>query len=329
MSSRPSLFYRALLAFLRFVGKRRAARREKVRASGFVPSDAQALAALRAATGRPSFPVALSSLQIRDWSDVVVPGGDGACRARLYRPRGRVDGVVLFLHGGGFVHCDLVSHHGICCRLARQSHAMIVSLDYRLAPEHPFPAAVEDVWAALRWAAGMARLYDLPVAVAGDSAGGNLAAVAAQIARDEGGPEIAGQLLYYPALTGALEPDSRLRYGDGYMLTTAVMEWYVRAYLAAESLLTHRRFAPALAERFDGLPPAMVITAEFDPLRGEGEIYRDRLAAAGVPVIYRMVPGAIHGFLNFYAMTADGRKALREGARFLSRCFAEVRVKRG
>lgn len=171
----------------------------------------------------------------------------------------------------------------------------------------------------------MGRIYDLPVALAGDSAGGNLAAVTAARMRDAGRHDLAAQLLYYPALTGSLAPDSRALYAEGYMLTMRIMEWYVNQYLREADHLSHPHFAPALAERFERLPPTMVVTAEFDPLRGEGEIYHARLKAAGVPSRYVMVRGAIHGFLNFYAATRDGRRAIRQGALFLRQAFRQAR----
>lgn len=327
VSLRPTIFYRVLLKFLSLMSGRRRRRSGSSVAYAQPLDQAAMLSALRRMTGRPSFPESLSSLQIRAWSEIEVPGGEaGQTRpARLYRPRGRIGGVVLFLHGGGFVHCDLVSHHGICCRLAREAGAMVLSLDYRLAPENPFPAAVEDSWAALRWLGDVARMYGLPVAVAGDSAGGNLAAVIAQLAREEGAPELAAQLLLYPALTGLDEPESRQLYASGYLLTRGIMEWYARQYVSDEAHLSHPLFAPARAGRIDGLPPAMIVTAEFDPLRGEGEVYARKLLLAGVPVRLRQMRGAIHGFLNFYALTRDGRQAIREGGQFLRRAFAKAR----
>lgn len=333
-SLRPTIFYRILLQALSLMSGRRRRGSGSCRASSaqvgqiLAPAADQAsmLAALRRMTGRPSFPEKLSSMQIRAWSEIEVPGGKvGQTRpARLYRPRGRIGGVVLFLHGGGFVHCDLVSHHGICCRLAREAGAMVLSLDYRLAPENPFPAAIEDSWAALRWLGDVARMYGLPMAVAGDSAGGNIAAVIAQLARDEGGPELAAQLLFYPALSGIDEPETRQLYASGYLLTRRIMEWYARQYVADEAYLTHPLFAPASVERLDGLPPAMIVTAEFDPLRGDGEVYARKLDLAGVPVRLRQMRGAIHGFLNFYVLTRDGRRAIREGGEFLGRAFVKT-----
>lgn len=325
---RPGLLYRL---FLRQLRKASGGRDGLPLPERVTP---EALASLRRMTGLPSFPQRLSSLQIRRWSDITVPGAAGPRKARLYRPRGRVGGIVLFLHGGGFVHCDLVSHHGICCRLARHSGAMVLSLDYRLAPEHPFPAAVEDGWEALRWVFGQARALNLPVAVCGDSAGGNLAAVLARRARDgagahareNAGEALAAQLLYYPALTGLWSPRSRIDHAEGYMLTARLLDWYGRQYVQDDRKVIDPDFAPAFAPSLEGLPPAMIVTAGFDPLRGEGEIYTALLREAGVEVSLRGFPSAIHGFLNGYAVLVEGRRALREGGAFLRRRFAAARA---
>jgi acetyl esterase len=323
LPERPSLLTRLFLHSLRRAEKRvqkgRSPHEIPLPLPGHAPAPhPRTLARLRKIAGRPSFPTILSSLQIRTWRPILVPGGEGRRPARLYRPRGTVHGAILFLHGGGFVHCDLVSHHGICCRLARQSGAMVLSLDYRLAPEHKFPAAVDDAWAALQWLAQQMEGRG-PVAVAGDSAGGNLAAVIALKARDTGGPKIAAQLLIYPVICGADAPDTRTRYARGYFLTESGIAWYGAQYLSHEAELRDPRFAPVLASSFAGLPPAAIITGGFDPLRGDGERYRDLLQAAGVPVFYRCYGRMIHGFLNFYALLADGRSAIRVGAHFLRR----------
>ncbi|MBF0858085.1 alpha/beta hydrolase [Gluconobacter sp. LMG 31484] len=287
-----------------------------------VPPSADVLRQIRRVTGRPSFPVWLSSLRIRSWRDIRVPGAEGPRTARLYRPRGKVRGVVLFLHGGGFVHCDLVSHHGICCRLAAASGAMVLSLDYRLAPEHRFPAGLEDAKSALDW---IFRTVppDMPVAVAGDSAGGNLSAALTQWVRSQGMRALSAQLLYYPALSGPFAPPSRETYAEGYMLSTELLYWYCGQTLSSPEQLFDPAFSPLLVESLKDLPPAMVVTAGFDPLRGEGELYARRLDEAGIPVRLKNFPRMIHGFLNGYALFRDGRRALREGGLFLREAFAQ------
>jgi len=245
--------------------------------------------------------------------EVTIAGPQSPLRLRLYRPRGPIGGVVLFIHGGGFVHCGLESHDAICCRLARRSGCVVAAVDYRLAPEQPFPAGTEDVYAALQWVADNAeRLGSRHIVVAGDSAGGNLAAACALMARDRAGPAIAFQLLYYPPTCGTVDVPSRQSNAEGYFLTTEAMHWYLQKYMDASSH-AHPYFAVASAD-LSGLPPAAIFTAEYDPLRDEGEVYAERLRAAGVTVQYRCLPGTIHGFLSFYAMQPRARAALDAGA---------------
>nr|WP_294916474.1 alpha/beta hydrolase [uncultured Neokomagataea sp.] len=281
---------------------------------GHAPS-AAALRELRRAMGRPCFPVCLSSLRLRRWLDMTV-GGDGrALRARVFRPRGAVHGVVLFLHGGGFVHCNTRSHHGICCRLAAAAGAVVVSLEYRLAPEHRFPAAIDDARMALRWIAE--ALPDVPLAVAGDSAGGTLSAGLAQWAREALPGRLKGQLLFYPALTGPIAPESRFLFAQGYMLTEEVMNWYCGQTLSQYRELFDPRFAPALADNMADLPPALTVTAGFDPLRDEGGLYTRLLRQNGIEARHVHYPRMIHGFLNGYSFLKDGQRALRVGGAFL------------
>ncbi|MBS1027827.1 alpha/beta hydrolase [Gluconobacter albidus] len=323
---RPTLTLRIFLFWLTRQSRRRAITPRTIVLDEIPPIPApqpsvDVLRQIRRVTGRPSFPVRLSSLRIRRWREIRVPGGEGERTARLYRPRGKVRGVVLFLHGGGFVHCDLVSHHGICCRLAASSGAMVLSLDYRLAPEHRFPAALDDAKAALDWIFRTVPA-DLPVAVAGDSAGGNLSAALTQWVRGRGSRPLSAQLLYYPALSGPFVPPSRQTYANGYMLSAELLYWYCGQTLARPEQLFDPAFSPLLADEFDRLPPAMIVTAGFDPLRGEGELYARRLDEAGIPVLLKNFPRMIHGFLNGYALFRNGRQALREGGLFLREAFA-------
>ncbi len=277
---------------------------------GKMPDD---LTALRVATNQPMLPHWLTRPGLAAVEETVIAGPQSPLRVRLYRPRGAIGGVVLFIHGGGFVHCGLESHDAICCRLARRSGCTVAAVDYRLAPEHPFPAATEDVYAALQWVADNAeRLGSSRIAVAGDSAGGNLAAASALMARDRSGPAIAFQLLYYPPTCGIVDVASRQSNAEGYFLTTEAMHWYLAKYMDPVCH-DHPYFAVASAD-LAGLPPAAIFTAEFDPLRDEGAIYADRLRAAGVAASYRCLPGTIHGFLSFYAMQPRARAALDAGA---------------
>jgi acetyl esterase len=215
---------------------------------------------------------------------------------RVYRPAaGGPVPTVVFFHGGGWVIGDLDTHESSCRLLARDTGAVVVSVDYRRAPEHPFPAAVEDALAVLRHVGGhRADFGGGQLGVAGDSAGGNLAAVGAQALRADG-IALAAQLLVYPSVDLAGTYPSRTENARGYLLTTAEMRWFMDAYLPAGASPRDPRVSPLLGE-LAGLPPAVVVTAEFDPLRDEGNAYAAALAAAGVPVTSREFPGLIHGF---------------------------------
>jgi acetyl esterase len=247
---------------------------------------------------------------VRSVEEITVPGGDGDLAARVYRPEesGPLPTVVLF-HGGGWVIGDLETHDNMARAIARDSRAVVVSVDYRLAPEAPFPAAVEDALAATRWAAG--HLDELggsaSLAVAGDSAGGNLAAVVAQEMRSE----LAAQLLVYPATDMLGEHPSRTENGTGYFLETATMEWFF-AHYAGHVTDVDARLSPMLADDLSGLPPAVVVTAEFDPLRDEGEAYAAALAATGSRVEARRFDGMIHGFFDMGPASAAARDAVAE-----------------
>lgn len=254
-------------------------------------------------------------VEVGSVSDVTIPGPAGDLAARVYRPEqaGPVPTVVLF-HGGGWVIGDLDTHDNMARSICRDCAAVVVSVDYRLAPEAPFPAAVEDALAATRWAAD--RLDELGgsdrLAVAGDSAGGNLSAVVAQQLRDSGGPALAGQLLIYPAVDVTGEYASRLENGEGYFLDLATMAWFMNHYAADPSVHEDPRVSPLRHHDLSGLPPAVVVTAEFDPLRDEGETYARELAAAGVSVEVRRFDGMIHGFFDMGTFSPAAQAAIDE-----------------
>ena len=245
---------------------------------------------------------------------ILAPGGERAIR--IYRPRAGMERapVILFFHGGGWVIGSIATHEGVCRRLAAAADAIVVSLDYRLAPEHPFPAAVEDVLAALAWGKEQAAaLGGDPAAlfVAGDSAGGNLAAVAALAARDDDSlPALAGQLLFYPAVDLAGDYESRRRFAEGYFLESQTMRWFVDKYIPDPAARADWRASPLRARDHRGLAPAFVLTAGFDPLWSEGQAYARTLKAAGVPVSVSDWPGLIHGFLNMGALVPAAGEAL-------------------
>ncbi|OBK93625.1 esterase [Mycobacterium sp. 1165178.9] len=242
---------------------------------------------------------------VRSASDRKVPGPGGAVPVRIYEPHGGPSGgraAIVFYHGGGFVFCDIDSHDGFCRALARGAQAVVVSVDYRLAPEHPAPAAALDAFAVFRWAVDHAPDLGIDPArtmVAGDSAGGNLAAVTAIGCRDRGVTPPAAQLLIYPAIDPTFDTESYQRYATGYFNTRAAMQWYWSQYLGAQTVFDPPYLvAPARAPSHAGLPPAVIVTAGLDPLHSEGCDYARRLRHAGVPVVHRDFPGLFHGFMT-------------------------------
>ncbi len=236
------------------------------------------------------------------------PGGDLALRILVphHEQRGPVP-VVVFAHGGGFVFCDLDSHDELCRAMAEAVGAVVISVDYRLAPEHPGPAAMEDVYAALIWASEHAAEYGADpgrIAVAGDSAGGNLAATVCLAARDRGGPRIAAQVLLYPVIDDDFDTESYRRYGVGYYNTAKAMRWYWQQY--APDGTDDPYLVPTRAATLAGLPPAVIVTAELDPPCSAGDDYARRLSAAGVPVLAHRFDGLFHGFLTFPDLSLTG-----------------------
>ncbi len=231
--------------------------------------------------------------------------------------------MFLYFHGGGWVLGGLNTHHGVCATLAQQAGCVVCSVDYRMAPEHRFPAAVDDAWAVTTWAAEHAdELGGRPgaLAVGGDSAGGNLAAVCALKARDTGLP-LALQLLVYPVMDADLETSTYREFAEGYFLTAYAMRWFWDHYLP-EGDRFQPDASPLRADDVSGTAPALVITAEFDPLRDEGEAYARRLEEAGVPVTLSRYDGMIHGFYRMPAVIDRANDALAESSAALSAAFA-------
>jgi len=233
----------------------------------------------------------------------------GVVPLRHYSPATRADGapVVLFLHGGGWVLGGFDSHDELCRRLANGIGATVTTVDYRLAPEHPFPAALEDAAAALRHVVATSP-QGTRVVVAGDSAGGNLAAALCLLTRDEAGPEIAGQLLLYPMTDQACDSPSYRDNGQGFYITADHLRWFWSQYLRYETDGASR-YVSLLRANLQGLPPAHVVTAGLDPLRDEGEAFARRLAEAGVDVTWRRYEGVFHGFVLFPEQLAAAREA--------------------
>jgi len=236
--------------------------------------------------------------------DIAADGPLGSIPLRLYRPAGvpvsTPLAVLVYFHGGGWVIGDLETHDVLCRQLTAESGVSLVAVDYRLAPEHRFPAAADDAWAATRWVvahAGELGIDGSRLAVGGDSAGGNLAAVVALLGRDQRAPSIALQVLLYPVTDLAAETRSYRDFADDYLLTREAMRWFVAHYLNAPDEAADWRASPIRARSHAGLPPALIVTAGFDPLRDEGEAYAERLRDAGVRVDYVCYGGMIHGFV--------------------------------
>ncbi|BBY42313.1 alpha/beta hydrolase [Mycolicibacterium celeriflavum] len=291
--------------------------------SGFPPvhtmTGAEARAAIRARLVPPADPEPVGAVK-----DLQIAGADGPIAVRIYRPSAaRPLPVVVYAHGGGFVFCDLDSHDGLCRSLANLVSAVVVSVDYRLAPDHRWPAAAEDLYAATRWVADNAAEIGGDanrIVVGGDSAGGNLAAVAALMARDRGAPALAAQLLLYPMIAADFDTESYRLYGKGFYNPRPALQWYWDQYVPSHSDRTHP-YASPLHANLDGLPPAVVVIAGHDPLRDEGAAYADALAAAGVATVRCDFDGGIHGFMTM-PMLDIAHEARRRAGRELRQLLA-------
>ena len=264
--------------------------------------------------------------EVDEVDDRDVPGPDGPITIRIYSPgdhaKGEaVRGAVLFFHGGGFVTGDLATHDGLCRALAVEAGTKVVAVDYRLAPEHKFPAAADDAFAATHWVRDHAAELDIDagrISVAGDSAGGNLAAVVAMMTRDRGLPPLAFQVLIYPVTDFDFETESYRECREGYMLTTSAMRWFWDQYLAHPGDGETPYASPLRADDHTNLPPALVITAGYDPLHDDGEAYAAKLTNAGVPTELRNYDGMIHGFLrrlNDFDLAKDALTAIASAVR--------------
>ena len=249
--------------------------------------------------------------------DFTVPGPAGRLPVRLYKPEGAGDTppLVVYFHGGGWVIGSIEAYDATCRALASASGCAVASVEYRLAPETSFPAAPEDCYAATRWLAENASEFGVDgdrLAVAGDSAGGNLAAVVSLMARDRGGPRISYQVLIYPAVDVLGEYPSREENAEGYFLTSRAMRWFYGHYIQDESHAKDPLASPLLADDHSELPPAMIVVAGYDPLRDEGEAYAKKLGEAGVEVKVSRNDGMIHGFASMIGALDDARASLGE-----------------
>jgi acetyl esterase len=269
-------------------------------------------------------------MPVAESRDLAMSGPAGqALRLRLYRGTGTAAGELLpalvFFHGGGWVVGDLETHDPMCRHIANAARCAIVAVDYRLAPEHKFPAAVEDCLAATEWVAASARELAIDAArlvVGGDSAGGNLAAVVSLLARDRGMPSLLAQLLLYPALDFGMKHGSYQRFAEGHLLTEATMRWFAEAYLRGPDDATDWRVSPLRSPDLSRLAPAYVLTAGYDPLCDEGIDYARRLEQIGVAVQHRHVADQIHGFLLMGKIVRSAGPALDDIAAFLQTAFA-------
>jgi acetyl esterase len=294
-------------------------------ASGRPPLHRQSVAQARAFHNRDAAALNGEAAPVAAVADRAVPGPGGELPVRVYTPQGEAPfPIVVFFHGGGWVVGTLDSYDPLCRALAAAVPAVVVSVDYRLAPEHRWPGAAEDAYAATLWASRHAAELggaQHRLAVAGDSAGGNLAAVVALGARDRGGPAIAFQLLVYPALDAAGDTGSWRGFADGFYLTAAGMRWYWDHYLGGADGAAPDA-SPLRAAFLGGLPPALVVTADHDVLRDEGEAYAARLGEAGVAADVRRVEGVVHGFFRWRAVTGAADAALQESAAALRSALA-------
>jgi len=286
------------------------------------PEQARAkMAALQEARPRPVVPI----YRVEDRH---IPGPAGQIAIRIYTPQGRTPmGVLVYFHGGGWVLGNLEGHDAVCRSLANGAGCLTVAVDYRLAPEHQFPAAPEDCYAATRWVAENAESLGgdrSHIAVGGDSAGGNLATVVAMMARDRGGPRLCFQLLLYPAISAADDTPSQREFADdGFILSRADMEWFWGHYLGAPRDRENPYACPNAAKDLARLPPALVETASHDPLRDEAEAYAEQMRRAGVQVVCTRYDGVTHGFVSFADLLDKGKQGLRQASDALRAAFAK------
>ena len=262
--------------------------------------------------------------------DRTISGPEADIPVRVYYPKdakANNNPALVFYHGGGWVVGNIDSHDNICRALTNLANCVTVSVDYRLAPEHKFPAAVVDSYAAVQYVYDHAEDFQIDrsrIAVGGDSAGGNLAAVVANLAKEKNTPSICFQLLLYPSTNLGGEPTASMKENaEGYFLTKGTMEWFRDCYLNSEQDKLNPQLSPYLYEDLNGLPPALVITAEYDPLRDEGEDYAKKLAQAGVEVDAVRYDGTIHGFISMAVVIDQGKAALIKSGDALRAAFAK------
>lgn len=296
-------------------------------------SDAPALGEGTVQEGRDGFAQMTAMLgveapPVQTIQEVQIPGPNGDIRSLVITPNTSRKGplpILIYYHGGGWVIGSPETHQKEACYYADNAECIVIVPDYRLAPEHVFPAAAEDCYAVLQWASTAADRIGgdtSRIAVGGDSAGGNLSAVVSQMARDRKGPAIALQLLIYPATRMGATTQSYEDFKEGYFLTALAMNWFFDHYLSQPGDWDDLLASPLLATNFLDLPPAYVMTAGFDPLRDEGKAYADKLKAAGVPTEYVCYEHQIHGFASLAGAVDEAREFLDEASAALRKAFA-------
>ena len=297
---------------------------ERIRRAGAPPLYALPLLEARSAYQERSEVLELPRAPLHEVRELHIPAADGTpLAARLYRPAGSTLPALLYLHGGGFTIGNLETHDSLCRQLALRSGAAVVALDYRLAPEHRFPTAVDDSYAALRWLAGEGAgslgIDARRLAVGGDSAGGTLSAVCAILARDDSLP-LRHQLLITPGPESFPDTTSPRLYASGYLLEAEGIEWFFRHYIEPHQR-DDWRFAPLRADDLHGVAPACMLLAECDPLVDEGVAYADRLRAAGVPIDFDLVRGVTHDFIKLGRVLPEAEDAQRYAAASIRRAL--------
>ena len=301
---------------------------DKAEASGRPEIHTLDVAPARALFGELAAAVAVEPPAVGDVTNRAIPGPAGDIAARVYRPVGGGNRlpILVYYHGGGWVVGNLESHDSVCRWLCARAGAVVVSVDYRLAPEHKFPAAVDDAYGAACWVSENADALGgdaSRLAVGGDSAGATLATVVARLAHDAG-PAIAYQMLIYPATDLTMASKSHAELAEGYRLTRTMMHWFLDKYVPEGTDRTDPRASPAFTEDLSGLPPALVITAGFDPLRDEGQAYVEKMRAAGVAVEHRCYEGMIHGFFHMGGWLDASRDAMDFAADAMAGALAPV-----
>jgi acetyl esterase len=292
---------------------------EAIRAEGGPPLETLPPTEARRVAAESLTPVEGTAEPVRSVENLRIPGAEGDIPIRVYTPDSPAPRpAMVYFHGGGWVVCDLDTHDVVCRAIARRAGAVVIAVDYRLAPEHKFPAAVDDCYAATVWVAANSDRLGIDrnrITVGGDSAGGNLGAVVSLKSRDENGPAIALQAMVYPVTDlSSFETPSYQEFADGYQLTKAAMVWFREHYLRSPQDARHPHASPLLASDLRRLAPALIITAECDPLRDEGEAYAERLTAAGVPVTSTRYAGMIHPFFSLSGAIPQALDAIQQVA---------------